>query len=780
MKRLALTSEPFSYSFGQSMMIKGLGRDAIETNPSSCLRTISTIFGLLLICPLPLFAVESSKTQRPSVIVIMADDLGYADVGFQGCKDISTPNIDQLASNGAHFSQGYVTGCMCGPSRAGFITGRIQSTFGYYGNASQPLDPKQGLPVDTKTIAHFMQEQGYVTGGVGKWHMGTADHQHPDAMGYNDWFGFLGGGLMYYPLDHPSYKGKYLKKTRPWGLRDMHHTLPMLHNGKQVKWSQYLTRELTDGGIRFIEENHNQPFFLFVSYNAPHEYLEAPDETIAKYPAESMTKVPGVPAKSRSIYAAMVDEMDQGIGRLMETLDILDLADNTIVWFLSDHGGLSRTSDNRPLRGAKGHAFEGGLRVPFVVRWPNKVAAGTVLDHPVTSLDIGATSLALAGGNVEEAGLHGQDITSYMTGDSTNAPHDVLFWHVGRSPQEISGVFRKGDYKMLTNRGRAHLFNIKEDPSESSDLSKAEPQRTQRMLAQWKEWNQSSQAPLWNGKSRKLKKDFQYADYEWLKGTPHYRTESTDDETPTKKNDSNQKENTLTGSESVGLCNNALASEEELFMDRNQAFANPPLDNLELPNVLLIGDSISIGYTAYVRRLLNETADVYRIPTNARNSAFGLKNLDNWLGLKSLQWDVIHFNWGLWDLCYRHPESKFQGNRDKVNGTLTESLEGYRTNLERIVARLKETDATLIWCTTTPVPEGEAGRKFGDDIRYNQVAQEIMQANGVLVNNLHSHAILKLPEIMVREGDVHFTEPGYIHLAKKVATEISSALDSLE
>lgn len=485
------------------------------------------ITAIILLLAGNLFAAQpqpGGAAGSPSVIIIMADDLGYADVGFQGCRDISTPHIDQLAADGARFSQGYVTGCMCGPSRAGLITGRIQSTFGYYRNANHVLNPKQGLPAGMKTVAHFILEQGYVTGGVGKWHMGTAPHQHPDAMGYADWCGFLGGGLMYFPLNHPSYNGRYLNKTRPWGGRDMHHTLPMLHNGKQVQWNQYLTRELTDAGIRFIEKNREQPFFLFVSYNAPHEYLEAPAETIAKYPPESMTKVPGVPEKSRSIYAAMVDEMDQGIGRLLATLDKLDLAENTVVWFLSDHGGLMRTSDNRPLRGAKGNAYEGGLRVPFVVRWPEKVKPGTVLDHPVTSLDIGATSLALAGGNVKEAGLHGNDITSYMTGQSTDAPHDVLYWHTGGSPRDISGVLRQGDYKMLAQRGRIQLFNIKEDPTESTDLAEAEPRRAERMLAQWKRWNESNQPPLWGGTNNRLPKDaWQYADYEWLKGTPHYK-----------------------------------------------------------------------------------------------------------------------------------------------------------------------------------------------------------------------------------------------------------------
>lgn len=713
-----------------------------------------------LLATLLIFSSAAQAADQPNVVVIMADDLGYADVGFQGCIDIPTQNIDQLAKDGARFSQGYVTGCMCGPSRAGFITGRIQSTFGYYKNASQPLDPKQGLPVDTKTVAHFLQQQGYVTGGVGKWHMGTADHQHPDVMGYDDWYGFLGGGLMYYPLDHPSYKGRYLKKTKPWGLRDMHHTLPMLHNGKRVQWDQYLTRELTDGGIRFIETNHDQPFFLFVSYNAPHEYLEAPGETIAKYPPESMTKVPGVPAKSRSIYAAMVDEMDQGIGRLLETLDRLDLSDNTVVWFLSDHGGLKRTSDNRPLRGAKGNAYEGGLRVPFIVRWPAKVKPGTVLDHPVTSLDIGATSLALAGGDVKRGGLHGKNLAEYMTGESNDAPHEELYWHCGSGPKDISGVLRDGDYKMLVQRGQVELFNIEDDPTESTNLAKAEPKRAERMLAQWKVWNEKNAPPLWNSsRGKQAKNEYQYANHEWLKGTPHFQADAT-------------------GGKPVGNddLNNALASDEELYLDRKLAFVNPKQDNPNLPNVLLIGDSISIGYTAYVRRKLIGKADVYRIPSNAKNSANGLQHLDEWLSMKSLEWDVIHFNWGLWDLCFRHPKSKVQGNRDKENGTLTESIDGYRSNMKKIVAQLKQTDATLIWCTTTPIPKGEAGRKLGDDLKYNQAAAEIMKANGVKINDLHSHALLKLPEAMVREGDVHFTEQGYIHLASKVVMELSAAL----
>lgn len=457
--------------------------------------------------------------RAPNILIVMADDLGYTDLGCYGCKDIRTPHIDSLARHGVRFTNAYATGSMCGPSRAGFITGRFQSSFGYYVNAANPLDPRQGLPAGTTTVASLMQQQGYVTGGVGKWHMGTADHQHPNELGYSDWFGFLGGGLTYYPLDHPSYNGRYETLKRPWGVRDLHHTLPVLHNQKPVQWKQYLTRELTDAGVAFIEKNRDQPFFLFMSYNAPHLELEAPDETIATYPETAMTKVPGVTARSRSIYAAMVDEMDQGVGRILESLEEQGIAENTVVWFLSDHGGMKRTSDNRPLRGAKGSHFEGGLRVPLIVCWPGKVKPGTVLHEPVTSLDIGATSLAMAGGDVADAGLHGVDISSYMNGQTSDAPHESLYWRTA-PPHQESGIVREGDFKLLIVRGKMSLFNLNEDISETKNMTGSHPRLVKQLHAQWKEWDQSSQRPLWG---RAGKSEYQYADYEWLKGSPHYR-----------------------------------------------------------------------------------------------------------------------------------------------------------------------------------------------------------------------------------------------------------------
>ncbi|MBB3207842.1 hypothetical protein FHS27_003669 [Rhodopirellula rubra] len=222
-----------------------------------------------------------------------------------------------------------------------------------------------------------------------------------------------------------------------------------------------------------------------------------------------------------------------------------------------------------------------------------------------------------------------------------------------------------------------------------------------------------------------------------------------------------------------------LADKEELYTGKeyHSAFANPK-DDPSLPNVLIIGDSISIGYTVDVRKKLSGKADVFRIPTNGKYAAHGLEKLEQWLGQR--QWDVIHFNWGLWDVCYRHPMSKAQGHRDKVNGTLTASPEEYRQTLEKIVERLIETKAKLIWCATTPVPEFEVGRNVGDEIKYNRIAESIMKKNHIAINDLHAHALQRLPEIQIKKGDVHFTKPGYAFLAEQVAREIASALDSLD
>lgn len=199
-------------------------------------------------------------------------------------------------------------------------------------------------------------------------------------------------------------------------------------------------------------------------------------------------------------------------------------------------------------------------------------------------------------------------------------------------------------------------------------------------------------------------------------------------------------------------------------------------DNANLPRVLLIGDSISIGYTKPVIELLEGKAEVHRVKGNAGHTGMGLERLPKWLDAKHGKWDVIHFNWGLWDLCYRNPNSKTQGRRDKVEGTLTHTPEQYRQNLEKIVAILKKTNAKLIWASTTPVPEGEAGRKVGDDVIYNRVAAEVMKEHGIPINDLHALMVPHMKSMTTAPGNVHFTPEGSRILAKQVAAGIEKTL----
>jgi len=194
-----------------------------------------------------------------------------------------------------------------------------------------------------------------------------------------------------------------------------------------------------------------------------------------------------------------------------------------------------------------------------------------------------------------------------------------------------------------------------------------------------------------------------------------------------------------------------------------------------LPKVLLIGDSISGGYTSHVIRLLKDKAQVQRIRGNAQHTGTGLEKIDQWLG--DTQWDVIHFNWGLWDLCYRHPESKVQGRRDKVRGTLTTPIDVYEKNLDQLVTRLKKTDAKLIWAHTTVVPEGEAGRILGDDTRYNAAAARVMEKHGVPINDLNALTRAFGPELFSKPGDVHYSGTGYGKIAKQVADAIEAAIE---
>ena len=437
--------------------------------------------------------ITSSKEEMPNIILILADDLGYADVGFNGSKDIMTPHLDQIAANGVVFKEGYVSYPVCGPSRAGLITGRYQDTFGFGKNPLYaPKDPNMGLPLSEQTIADMLKLSNYKTLAVGKWHLGAHETLRPLKRGFDEFFGFLTGGHRYFPHE--------------WDLEDetkvtsqgAAYRTKLLRNEKRIEEKEYLTDALSRESIDFIERNSNNPFFIYLAYNAPHGPLQATDQYLKRYDH--------IKEKNRKTYAAMVSAVDDGVGNIVSKLKEKGIYENTIIYFLSDNGGRLRgDSDNGELRGKKGNLFEGGIRVPFVMQWPAKVKGGQIYNNPVISLDIFATSKALTSPNiVSKNELHGVNLIPFLTGEKTHAPHDNLFWRnnlMQNDPNlrvEASAV-RNQKFKFIKNKEAVALYDLKYDISEKNDIKNQEIEVYNKLVNDHKEWLKTLKDPIFLG-----------------------------------------------------------------------------------------------------------------------------------------------------------------------------------------------------------------------------------------------------------------------------------------
>lgn len=413
-----------------------------------------------------------SPTNRPNVIVILADDLGYADLGVQGCTDVPTPRIDSLAANGIRFTNGYVSCPVCSPTRAGFMTGRYQQRFGHEFNPGPVAlaDPKFGLPLTEVTIADRMRALGYATGMVGKWHLGYKPEFHPLHRGFDEFFGFIGGAHNY--IDEP-------------GKGDA--TNPILRGTQPVDEREYTTLAFAREAAAFIDRHAKEPFFLYVPFNAVHAPLQGLDAYRARFAS--------IDDDRRRTYAAMLAAMDDAVGRILDVLRERQLEENTLIVFFSDNGGPtpSTTSRNDPLSGFKGSVLEGGIRIPFIIQWKGHLRAGVVCDVPIISLDICPTAVAAAGGTIPaDAHLDGVNLLPYLTGERTDAPHDRLFWRYGHQ-----WAVRVGDWKLLQMGASPALYNLGEDISEKNDLSAKMPDKVNELKAVYDAWNAQLMEPLW-------------------------------------------------------------------------------------------------------------------------------------------------------------------------------------------------------------------------------------------------------------------------------------------
>lgn len=473
---------------------------------------ITRLLGLVVFLSEGSQATDPERPDRPNVIVLLADDLGYGELGCQGNPEIPTPNIDSIAAGGIRFTAGYVTAAYCSPSRAGLMTGRFPTRFGYEFNpiGARNEEPGCGLPTSEWTLAQHLHNAGYTTGLVGKWHLGGSAPYNPLRRGFDEFFGFMHEGHFFVP---PPYRGvttMLRRKTLPDGAQGrwidgnlvytthMGHDEPaydadnpILRGGQPVEEHEYLTDALTREAVDFIGRHQRKPFFLYLAYNAVHSPLQGADAYMARFGH--------IDDIHRRIFAAMLGNLDDSVGAVLAKLRETGLEEDTLVFFLSDNGGPTRelTSSNLPLRGEKGDVYEGGIRVPFMVQWKGRLPEGQVFEDPVIALDIFGTAAAVAGAPLpKNRPIDGVDLMPYLTGSRSGQPHEVLFWRMNQRT-----AVRVGDWKLLRNPQRGdsdwHLYNLVDDLVEQRDLAQANAEKFAELQEVWEELNGQMIEPAW-------------------------------------------------------------------------------------------------------------------------------------------------------------------------------------------------------------------------------------------------------------------------------------------
>lgn len=459
--------------------------------------------------------------EKPNILLIVADDLGYAELSCQGSRDLPTPFIDSIADNGIRFTSGYVSAPVCCPSRAGLMTGRYQTRFGHERNAIgvQNLDEHVGLPLAETTLAERLQREGYRTALVGKWHLGAHATRHPLSRGFDEFFGFLNEGRYYVPQPYLGVAtwlriarnpetpgGPPLRRGRLYFSDQMGNNMdeptydkanPVMRGRRRIIEREYLTDALAREAVDFVGRDDDQPFFLYLAFNAPHSPLQAKDRTMQRFAH--------IEDVQRRIFVSMVADMDDAVGRVLAKLDELGEEKETLIFFLSDNGGPTRelTSSNAPLRDGKGRVYEGGLRVPFLVQWTGKLPAGKIDRRPVIALDVFPTAVRASGGTLEK-GLDGVDLLPYLNGDNRGNPHETLYWRYGSRI-----ALRHNDWKMTgrfdtaTGAGRDfELFALDSDLGETQDVSAKNPGVVEELRGMWESYNRHMIAPLWGADPR--------------------------------------------------------------------------------------------------------------------------------------------------------------------------------------------------------------------------------------------------------------------------------------
>jgi arylsulfatase A-like enzyme len=410
----------------------------------------------------------SGGSKPPNFILMLADDLGYGDLGITGSQQIPTPHIDSLAAGGVRFTNAYVASSVCAPSRAGLMTGRHPASFGFRDNLA-PVQPGHdpefvGLPLNQVTLADRFKTLGYTSGLVGKWHLGELPKFSPLKRGFDEFWGWFGGAHDYF-------------RAEPGGEKAM--AGPIFCNYKEAKPLTYLTDDQGDECVDFIRRHKDRPFFLFASFAAPHTPMQATEEDLKRFAH--------IEDRQRRTCCAMVYRLDQNVGKILNEVRSQGIERETFIVFLSDNGG--PTTDNRavnaPLRGGKTTVLEGGIRVPMIFKWPATLPSGTTVDEMVSSLDIVPTFVGAAGGSIDKADkLAGVDLLPFLSGSRAVAPHESLMWNY-----TVGSAIRTGEWKLIRLPDRLPmLYHLSADIGEKDDLALREVERTRSMLQELGEW----------------------------------------------------------------------------------------------------------------------------------------------------------------------------------------------------------------------------------------------------------------------------------------------------
>jgi arylsulfatase A len=421
------------------------------------------LFLSLALVALAIAGPVAQPSQRPNIVMFIMDDLGYGDIGSYGAPDAKTPNIDRIAREGVKLTDFYANHANCSPTRTGFITGRYQQRYGIESPLGAINEARQLLPSDT-SLPRLLKSGGYATGLIGKWHLGARAEAGPNRHGFDEFWGFRGGAVDYYTHD-----------TVAPGVRLPAPTHDLYDNEEPTKATGYLTDEITARSEAFIQQHSAAPFFLEVAYNATHWPFQGPD-----LPEGKRGWTDSIESGTRADYIAMLERADKGVGRILGLLDELKLAPNTLVIFTSDNGGewLSR---NAPLFHRKSTLWEGGIRVPLLMRWPARLKRGMTSSQVGITMDLTASILAAAG-ITPPAGYRPEGIDLIGLLQKGTIVDRTLFWRLpgaANAPAAQRAV-RRGNWKYLQDRGQNFLYDLRADPGEQHDVA-------QSQIALWQE-----------------------------------------------------------------------------------------------------------------------------------------------------------------------------------------------------------------------------------------------------------------------------------------------------